>query len=670
MYKVFLYKIYYLKMKNINLVLLLLVLLGYSLITQFSNISYASNNENDDIELISNHIIWNKTQNLITVYYDYYDHGITFKDKNIGAENIWDVWWYYKRQNSTPIEDMNNENFEVNTDDFPWTTVESEAAAYNDWYNMETFLVTDVEERQWICSGGYHMPSQWEITHLNSMRHSIKTMDWLNDNDFTRTLKLPKWWIIVQMWENKWWIVNNDKWFLRLSWIVNGNPYIYTYGDYWTDSRWAGTEKIWTNIRCFKNTWMETIFLNVWDKTYLTQYEHGDLIETGSLSWLVNLQKWYHIDLYIDELKETKYDSDTINWTITLYWEISPNSDTEYTVQHKVESLEWDEYELIEEETLAGPTDWIATWEYKNYEWFSGLSIEDKTISWDNSTIVEVKYSRNSHSLTIDWDTISAKYWSEIILSEWVRDWFYFIEWQWLPGISWDNKYYMPDYDVVITWIWEKNIVTPASTPTAAGGGRAVIPVTQKEEIKDKGHNVAEENSVEESVEEINSERNEVKKTTIITPITEVQTIEEKVEKKKERILTRWEVAVMTNILLEVYPQLKNTHQELNEVTYACSNYADEQNFTKDEKRAITRLCKLSIMWIHNNTDKPLDEFMVNQSTTNDEFAKVINRTIENYNEKDFSVVKEALRKLEWDEENVVFWTVYDVFMSIKNIFN
>jgi hypothetical protein len=52
----------------------------------------------------------------------------------------------------------------------------------------------------------------------------------------------------------------------------------------------------------------------------------------------------------------------------------------------------------------------------------------------------------------------------------------------------------------------------------------------------------------------------------------------------------------MTNILLEVYPQLKNTHQELNEVTYACSNYADEQNFTKDEKRAITRLCKLSIM--------------------------------------------------------------------------
>jgi hypothetical protein len=51
----------------------------------------------------------------------------------------------------------------------------------------------------------------------------------------------------------------------------------------------------------------------------------------------------------------------------------------------------------------------------------------------------------------------------------------------------------------------------------------------------------------------------------------------------------------MTNILLDVYPQLTE-NRELNEVSEACSNYADELNFTKDEKKAITRLCKLSIM--------------------------------------------------------------------------
>jgi hypothetical protein len=51
----------------------------------------------------------------------------------------------------------------------------------------------------------------------------------------------------------------------------------------------------------------------------------------------------------------------------------------------------------------------------------------------------------------------------------------------------------------------------------------------------------------------------------------------------------------MTDILLEVFPQLTED-RELQDVTKACSSYADEQNFTKDEKKAITRLCRLSIM--------------------------------------------------------------------------
>jgi hypothetical protein len=38
---------------------------------------------------------------------------------------------------------------------------------------------------------------------------------------------------------------------------------------------------------------------------------------------------------------------------------------------------------------------------------------------------------------------------------------------------------------------------------------------------------------------------------------------------------------------------------------------------------------------------------MVNQITKNDEFSKVINRSLESYTEKDFSVVKDALKKLE-----------------------
>ena len=198
------------------------------------------------------------------------------------------------------------------------------------------------------------------------------------------------------------------------------------------------------------------------------------------------------------------------------------------------------------------------------------------------------------------------------------------------------------------------NNITSISSP-AAWGGRTI---KQESKTVEQEHNSADTNKIEVEDEE----------STQTTKATDTTTIQEKAKIIQWRSLTRWEVAVMTNILLDVYPQLTEK-RELNEVSEACENYADEQNFTKDEKKAITRLCKLSIMWIHNDNEKPLDEFMVNEITKNDEFSKVINRSLSTYTEKDFSVVKEALKKLENNEENVVFGTVYDVFMSIKNIF-
>ena len=198
-----------------------------------------------------------------------------------------------------------------------------------------------------------------------------------------------------------------------------------------------------------------------------------------------------------------------------------------------------------------------------------------------------------------------------------------------------------------------KPVENTITSSTAVWGWRTI---TTKQETKtiEQEHNSAD--IVEPETTQTSSE-------TVKAPA-----IEEQVKKIEWRSLTRWEVAIMTNILLEVYPQLVEWKQELDDVTNACSNYADEQNFTKDEKKSITRLCKLSIMWIHNETSEPLGEFLVNSKSTNDEFSKVINRSVATYNEKDLSTIKEALKKLEWDEENVVFGTVYDMFMSIKNI--
>ena len=199
------------------------------------------------------------------------------------------------------------------------------------------------------------------------------------------------------------------------------------------------------------------------------------------------------------------------------------------------------------------------------------------------------------------------------------------------------------------------NNTTSVSSP-AAWGWRTI---KQESKTEEQEHNSAD---TEETTKQNNN-----KSTTTQTRNT--PTIKENVKKIEWKTLTRWEIAVMTNILLDVYPQLTEK-RTLNEVSEACENFADEQNFTKDEKKAITRLCKLSIMWIHRDNNEPLDEFMVRQYTTNWEFATVMDRVVTNYNEKDLSVVKDALKKLEWDEENVVFGTVYDVFMSIKSIFN
>jgi hypothetical protein len=75
-------------------------------------------------------------------------------------------------------------------------------------------------------------------------------------------------------------------------------------------------------------------------------------------------------------------------------------------------------------------------------------------------------------------------------------------------------------------------------------------------------------------------------------------------------------------------------------------------------------------MWIHSDNNEPLDEFLVKQKATNWEFATVMSRVVSSYNEKSLSTVKDVLKKLEWDEEWVVFGTVYIAFMSIKNIFD
>ena len=113
-----------------------------------------------------------------------------------------------------------------------------------------------------------------------------------------------------------------------------------------------------------------------------------------------------------------------------------------------------------------------------------------------------------------------------------------------------------------------------------------------------------------------------------------------------------------------MYPQLIEGREEVNGIGAACHSYTDEKDFTDNEKRAITKLCRLSIMGIHKENNVP------SRNIYNDEFATIVNRIVDQYTEKDFNEIKEVLSKLEGDESYMEFGTLYSVFMSIKQLFD
>lgn len=70
-----------------------------------------------------------------------------------------------------------------------------------------------------------------------------------------------------------------------------------------------------------------------------------------------------------------------------------------------------------------------------------------------------------------------------------------------------------------------------------------------------------------------------------------------------------------------------------------------------------------------NEVDKtPLETFWIHNLSNNEEFIKVVNRMTDKYSEDELKDLKSALSHLEWVEEDLVFGTVVDIFMNIKNI--
>ena len=358
---------------------------------------------------------------------------------------------------------------------------------------------------------------------------------------------------------------------------------------------------------------------------------------------------------------------ETLSWSSTLTLvakevensEVKKEEDTtkvqdtviQVTSDKTVEYQGWLEVYLEKTENV-----WTENQETKRIEWTakfsSPVAVKIPITSSAETVKVQVKHeweefgykglTINPINSCLNWEAVNDKYnWESISVKEWA-------EWKYALIYTCSASTFVAYTEN------EKSADNTAVATPSAWGWRSI---NTKSNTQDQEHNSADINEQTE---------NKVSTTTTGNTVT----VEGNIKKYGNIKLTRWEVAVMTNILLNVFPQLVEWKQELDDVENACSNYADEQKFTKDEKKAIARLCKLSIMWIHADDNRPLEEFLVNNNTTNDEFSKVINRSISTYNEKDLSTVKDALKKLENNEDDVVFWTLYDMFMSIKNVLN
>ncbi len=462
-----------------------------------------------------------------------------------------------------------------------------------------------------------------------------------------------------------------------VSFWVKTDSYTYWWVQYWYHAKVTKEAEyvveyedwIFNSIEEPKRPWYDFIW---WYYTWTDDEYNPTIINTWSIVE-VNA-KWKSIEEKMEETPSNNvwYTNDT---TVTIDNEVDNETiDSLITISLVTKEVEDNEVSTWEDKVVVQNTEIQVTSDKTvEYQWWLEVYLEKtenettEKIEWtakfsapiavkipissDAEYVkVQVKHQNeafgykwltlNSENECNNWEAVNYKYrWEDVI-------------------VTWDNtaKYAIIYTCSASTFVAYTENRKPAEPSPAAWWGRIITSSKQGTKNTEQEHN---------SADTVEPEETQISNQTSNTP-----TIQEQVKKIEWRSLTRWEVAIMTNILLEVYPQLVEWKQELDDVTNACSNYADEQNFTKDEKKAITKLCKLSIMWIHNDTNKPLDEFLVNSKSTNDEFSKVINRSIETYNEKDLSTIKDALKKLEWDEENVVFGTVYDVFMSIKNIFN
>ena len=103
-----------------------------------------------------------------------------------------------------------------------------------------------------------------------------------------------------------------------------------------------------------------------------------------------------------DGTKVSSTDKCYANTSLYAHW--TANTDTPFKVEHYLEKLDGEGFELAETENFTGTTDEAVTPVVKDYAGFTAPHEQRVTVSADGNTVVKYEYTRNLYSLTWDLD--------------------------------------------------------------------------------------------------------------------------------------------------------------------------------------------------------------------------------------------------------------------------
>lgn len=135
----------------------------------------------------------------------------------------------------------------------------------------------------------------------------------------------------------------------------------------------------------------------------------GDLMSapTAPLAAGYNFNGWYKES---DCIHQWNFASDIVTEAMTLYAKWTPRDDTPYTVKHLWQNVEDDDYTEHESEGMTGTTEASTAAVAKEYTGFTAQDFSQGTIVGDGSTIVEIRYNRNTYAITwVDGDGYTIK---------------------------------------------------------------------------------------------------------------------------------------------------------------------------------------------------------------------------------------------------------------------